>query len=133
MYKASAKGVEIAAKLNHSKTIVYIDIKRFESCGTLEGEKLISLSQKISEHSCRVVKCALIAHQTQTLANITNQFGFDVSHWTVRKALNETGFYNRVAQKKPFLNHAHKGKRFEFALERQKWTSEGVEESNLDK
>ena len=47
-----------------------------------------------------------------------------MSRWTIRKALHESDFYNRVAQKKPFLNDAHKRKRFEFASEHQKWTSE---------
>ena len=58
---------------------------------------------------------ALLANRRQILANITNQFGFDVNHWIIRKALHESGFYNKV-QKKPFLNDAHKRKRSEFEV-----------------
>jgi DNA-binding IclR family transcriptional regulator len=39
MHKAGAKGVEIATKLGHPKTIVYTVLKRFERCGTVEGQK----------------------------------------------------------------------------------------------
>ena len=39
MHKASAKGVEIAAELGHPKATIYSVIKRFESHGTVEGEK----------------------------------------------------------------------------------------------
>ena len=48
----------------------------------------------------------------------------DVGHWTIIKVLHEVGFYNRVVYKKPFLSDVYRGKRFEFALEYQKWTSE---------
>ena len=51
MHKVGAKGVEIAAKLSHPKTTVYIEIKRFESHGTVEGEKSIGRPQKLLEHS----------------------------------------------------------------------------------
>ena len=44
---------------------------------------------------------------SQILADITNQSGFDVSCWAIRKALHESGFYNKVAQKKPLLSDAH--------------------------
>ena len=67
---------------------------------------------------------ALLTNRRQTLTNITNQSGLDVSTWCVRNTLHESGFYNRVAQKKPFLNDAYKCKRFEFAFVHQKWTSE---------
>ena len=66
----------------------------------------------------------LLTNQRQTLTDITNQSSLDVSRWIVRNALYESGFYNQVAQKKPFLSDAHKRKRFEFAFEHQKWTSE---------
>ena len=39
LHKAGVKGVEIAAKLGHPKTIVYIVLKRFERRWTLEGQK----------------------------------------------------------------------------------------------
>ena len=67
---------------------------------------------------------ALLTNRRQTLTNITNQFGVDVSRWCVKNALNDSGFYNRVAQKKPFLTDAHKSKRFEFAFVHRKWMSE---------
>ena len=118
MHKVGAKWVEIAAKLGHPKTTIYSAIERFESHEIVEGLKSIGHPQKLSEHSCKVVKCALLANQRQTFANITNQFDVDVSHWTIRKALYNSGFYNRVTvQKKPFLNDAYKCKRLEFAFE----------------
>ena len=67
---------------------------------------------------------ALLTNCKQILTDITNQSGLDVSRWCVRNALHESGFYNRVAQKKPFLTDAHKCKRFEFAFVHRKWTSE---------
>ena len=124
MHKAGAKGVEIAAELGHPKTIVYTVIKRFGSHGTVEGPKSTSHPRKLSEHSCRIVTRALLTNRRQTLTDITNQFGLDVSTWCIRNALHESGLYNRVAQKKPFLTNAHKRKRFEFAFAHRKWTSE---------
>ena len=38
-YLCSVKGVEIATKLGHLKIITYTIIKRFDSCGTVEGKK----------------------------------------------------------------------------------------------
>ena len=65
----------------------------------------------------------LVADRRQTLVDITYQFGLHVSHSTVRKALHEVGFHNRIAQKKPYLSDAHRRKRFEFASEYQRWTT----------
>ena len=110
MHKAGAKGVEIANKLGYPKTTVYTVIKRFESHGTIEGPKSTGRPQNLSELNCRVVMRALLANRRQTLADITNQSGVDMSRWIVRKALDESGFYNRVAQKKPFFTDAHKHK-----------------------
>ena len=124
MHKASAKGVEIGAELGHPKTTIYTVIKRFESCEIVEGEKLTDHLQKLLECSRRVMTCALVANQRKSLVDNTNQSGFDVSRWTIRKGLHESGFYNKVAQKKPFLSDAHKRKRFEFTSMHQKWTSE---------
>ena len=124
MHKADAKGVEIAAELGHPKTTVYTIIKRFESHGTVEGLKLTGRPRKLSERSCRIVMHALLTNRRQTLTDITNQSSLDVSMWCVRNALHESGFYNRVAQKKPFLTDAHKRKRFEFAFAHRKWMSE---------
>ena len=124
MHKASAKGVEIATKLCHPKTTVYTVIKRFESCGTVEEPKSNGRPRKLSERSCRIMTCALLTNRRQILTNITNQSGLDVSRWCVRNALHESGFYNRVAQKKPFLTDAHKPKRLGFAFAHRKWTSE---------
>ena len=124
MHKAGAKGVEIAAKLGHPKTTVYTVIKRFENRRTVEGPKSTGHPQKLSERSCRIVTCAFLTNCRQTLIDITNQFGLDVNTWCGRNALHLSGFYNRVAQKKPFLSNAHKCKRFEFAFAHQKWTNE---------
>ena len=116
MHKAGTKEVEIVAKLGHSKTTVYIVIKRFESRGTVEGPKLTGRPRKLLERSCGIVTRALLTNRRQTLTDITNQSSLDVSTWCVRNALYESGFYNQVAQKKPFLTDAHKRKRFEFAF-----------------
>ena len=85
----------------------------------MEDEKSTCRPQKLSEPSRRGVTSALLANQRQTFVDITNQYGFDVQHWTVRKALHDIGFYNRVAQKKPFFSDAHKRKGFEFASKHQ--------------
>ena len=63
MHKAGAKGVEIAAELGHPKTNVYIVIKRFESCGIVEGLKSIGCPRKLSERSCRIVMRALLTNR----------------------------------------------------------------------
>jgi hypothetical protein len=47
----------------------------------------------------------------QTLVEITNRSDVNVSASIVRKALNDVGFYNRIAQKKPFLSNTHRAKR----------------------
>jgi hypothetical protein len=60
----------------------------------------------------------------QTLVEITNRSDVNVSASIVRKALNDVGFYNRIAQKKPFLSNTHRAKRLEFAREHRKWTIE---------
>ena len=97
MPKVGAKGVEIAAELGHPKTTLYIVIKRFESHGTIEGKKLTGCPRKLLECSCRVVTCALVANRRQTLEDISNQSSFDVSHWTIRRALHKSGFYKKIA------------------------------------
>ena len=59
MHKVGAERVEIAAELGHPKIIVYTVFKRFESRGIVEGPKSIGRPRKLSEHSCRIVMCAL--------------------------------------------------------------------------
>lgn len=46
MQEASAKGVEIAAKLGHPKTIVYSVIKRSKLRRTVQGHKSIGRPRK---------------------------------------------------------------------------------------
>ena len=70
MHKVGAKGVEIAAELGHPKTTVYTVIKRFESRGTVEGPKSTGRPQKLSEHSCRIVTCALLTNRRQILTDL---------------------------------------------------------------
>jgi hypothetical protein len=59
-----------------------------------------------------------------TLVDITNKSGVNVSASTVRKALHDVGFYNRIVQNKPFLFDIHRARRLQFAREHQKWTIE---------
>ena len=94
LHKAGVKGVEIAAKLGHPKTTVYIVLKRFERHGTLEGQKSTGRPRKLSECSIRVVTHALATNCRQTLEDITNRSGFDVSTSTIRTALHNVGFHN---------------------------------------
>jgi predicted transcriptional regulator len=124
MHKVGAKGVEIAAELGHPKMTIYTILKRFERCGIVEGQKSIGRPWKLSECSIRVVTHTLVTNHKQTLVDITNRSGFDVSTSIVRKALHEVGFYNLVAQKKPFLSDAHRRRRLEFATQHRKWTCE---------
>jgi hypothetical protein len=104
--------------------IVYTILKRFEHHGIVEGQKSIGRPRKLSERSIRVVTRALAIDCRQILADITNRSGFDGSTSIVRKALHDVGFYNQVAQKKPFLSDAHRCRRLEFAIQHRKWTCE---------
>ena len=124
MHKAGAKGVEIAAEVGHPKTTISTVIKRFERFGAVEGEKSSGRPRKLSERSVRVVQRTLVADRRQTLADITNKSGFDAGCSTIRKALHEVGFYNRIAAKKPFLSDAHRRRRLGFASKHRNWTSE---------
>jgi transposase len=131
--KQSHIEIEIAAELGHPKTIVYIVLKRLERHGTIEGQKSTRCPWKLSKHSIRVVTRTLALDYKQTLVDITNCNGFDVSISIVRKALHEVGFYNRVIQKKPFLSNAHRHRRLEFATQHRKWTCEEWKKIILDK
>ena len=50
--------------------------------------------------------------------------GKKVSVSTVRRSLNDSGLYGRVARRKPLLNDKHRRKRLDFAKRYQSWTSE---------
>ena len=60
----------------------------------------------------------------QILADFTNHCGLNVSTLIIRQALHQVGFYNRVAQKKPFLSDVHRRRRLKFALQHRNWTFE---------
>ena len=62
----------------------------------MKGEKFVDHPQKLVEQIHEVVMLALVADQRQTLVNMANHYGFDVSHWTIRNALKEIDIYNRV-------------------------------------
>ena len=134
LHKAGVKGVKIVAKLGHPKTTVNTVLKRFERHGTFEGQKSTGRPQKLLERSIRIVTRALATNHSQTLEDITNRkqileditncSGFGVSTSTIRIALHNVGFHNRVAAKKPFLNDAHRSRRLQFAKHHQKWTCE---------
>ena len=47
-----------------------------------------------------------------------------VSVSTVRRSLNNSGLYGRVARRKPLLNDKHRRKRLDFAKRYRSWTSE---------
>ena len=117
MHKVGAKMVEIVAKFDHPKMIVYTVFKRFEYCGIVEGQKSIGHLWKLLKCSIRILMRTMAIDCKQILVDITNCIGFDVSTSIIRKALHEVGFYNQLAQKKPFLNDAHRCRRLEFATQ----------------
>ena len=124
MHQAGAKSVEIAAKLGHPKTTVYSVIKRFKLRGTVQGHKSTWRPRKWSERSVRVVTRTLKTDRRQTLADITNRCGLNVGTSIIRQALHQVGYYNRVAQKKPFLSDDHRCRRLKFAWQHRNWTFE---------
>jgi transposase len=65
-----------------------------------------------------------VQDQRQTLVDIINRSGINVSASTVRKALHDVGFYSHIAKKKSFLFDTHRAKRLEFVREHRKWTTE---------
>jgi transposase len=124
MHQGGARGVEIVATLDHPKSIVSTVLKEFEHRRSVEHPKSTGRLQKLSERSVRIINRALVQDRRQTLVDITNRSGVNMSALTVRKALHDVGFYNHIAQKKPFLFDIYRTRRFEFAREHRKWTIE---------
>jgi transposase len=114
MHQSGAKGVEIVAALGHPKSIVSAVLKEFERRGSVEHPKSTGHPQKLLERSVRVITHVLVHDQRQTLVDITNISGVNVSASIVRKALHDVGFYSPIAQKKTFLFDTHRARRLEF-------------------
>jgi hypothetical protein len=72
-------------------------LKESEYCGSVEHPESIGRLQKLFEKSARIMPCELVQDQRQTLVDITNKSGMNVSASTVRKALHGVGFYSRIA------------------------------------
>jgi hypothetical protein len=118
------KGVEIVAALGHPKSNMSTILKEFERHESVEHPKSTRRPQKLSEKSVRIITCELVQDRRQTLVDITNRSGINVSASIVRKALHDISFYSRIAQKKPFLFDTHRVRNLEFAREHRTWTIE---------
>jgi transposase len=97
MHQGGAKGVEIVAALGHPKSTVCTILKELERHGSIEHPKLTERLRKLSDKSVRVITHELVQDQRQTLVDITNRSGFNVSVFTIRKAFHDVGSYKRVA------------------------------------
>jgi hypothetical protein len=101
IYQGGAKGVEIVVVLSHPKSTMNTILKEFECCRSVEHPKSTKRLQKLSKKNVRVITLELVQDQRQTLVDIINRIGFSVSASTIRKALHDVRFYNRIAQKSP--------------------------------
>jgi transposase len=122
MSEAGLKGVQIAKELGHPTSTVYTVLKNFRLYGTVVGPKPTGAPRKLSERDARDIVRTLKEDRRQTLADITNKIHSKVSTTTVRRALRSTGYFCRVAARKPFLNDRHKAARLAFAKKYRSWT-----------
>jgi transposase len=101
MHQGGAKGVEIVVALGHSKSTMSTVLKEFEHRRSVERPKSIGRPRKLSERSVRVITRELVQDRKQTLVDITNRSGGNVSASIVKKALHDIGYYSRITQRNP--------------------------------
>ncbi len=78
----------------------------------------------LSTRDKRAIKRTAVASRCAPLAAITASSPAPISKSTVRRALHQMGFFNRVAQKKPYLCPKHMADRLHFARRYRYWSKE---------
>jgi len=59
-----------------------------------------------------------------SLSALKRDLLLDVHEHTIRRALQQVGYYHRVAQQRPYLNKCDRSRRLKFAKQHRDWTKE---------
>jgi transposase len=126
MHTAGMRGAHIAQELEMPPSTVYTVLQNFRLRGTVVSPKSPGRPRKLTNRNMRHLERVLHDDRRIPLMEITNQMAdiAKVSCRTVRNALNDLGYRNRVAAKKPFLIKKHKVDRLAFAKQHRNWTEE---------
>src|SRR5436853_1361115 len=83
--------------------------------------------RKLSARDIRPIVRFLCTNRTTrrySLTQLKEYFELDVHENTIRKALQEAGYYHRVARRRPYLNKRDRQRRLKYAKEHKDWTVE---------
>jgi hypothetical protein len=94
-------GVDIVAALGHPTSTMNNVLKEFERCRSVEHPKSTKRLQKLSKRCVGIIIRVLVQYCRQTLVDITNRSGVNVSVLTVRKALHAVGFTATLPKRNP--------------------------------
>ena len=107
MRKQGIKVSQIALTLGVREATIYAALKRAELRGTTARAKGSGRPKKLSPRTLRILRREVIFNRRATLAELTASLPVRVHPSTVRRALHNMGFRNRVAVRKPFLTSLH--------------------------
>lgn len=126
MHKAGMRGAHIAVDLKMPPSTVYTVLHNYRLRGSVVSPKSPGRPRKLTYRNMRHLERMLDDDRRLPLMEITNKMTdiAKVSCRTVRNALNDLGYRNRVAAKKPFLSEKHKAERLVFARQYRDWTLE---------
>ena len=75
---------------------------------------------------CQIIRHIRLNKTTRrlSLSALKRDLLLDVHEHTIRRALQQVGYYHRVAQRRPYLNKPDRSQRLKFAKQHRDWTKE---------
>lgn len=117
-------GRQIAKKMLLPPSTVNYIIKRFKEENSIENAPRTGRPPKISERGQRYLLREIKKNRRQTLMNLTESTGLEVSPSTLRREIHESEFSSRIAVPKPYISEKNAQKRLKWCKERVNWTNE---------
>ena len=113
----------IAKELKYSKDTIQTWLDRYQETGDVQDEEGRGRKRKTSEKEdldiISIAKRLRTSSSAEISISISGQ-GTDISSRTVRRRLNEEGFYKLQPLKKPLLSDTHRENRLEWAKDNKK-------------
>jgi transposase len=113
----------IAKELKCSRDTIQTWVDRYQETGDIQDEEGRGRKRKTSEKEDLNIITMAKRQRTSTLADISTSMskqGVDISYETVRRRLNEQGFYKLQPLKKPLLSDTHRENRLKWAMDNKK-------------
>jgi transposase len=107
---------DIAERLSRSKSCISVFYSSYEKSGSIEQKSGRGRKRKTSERDDHAIVIAAKRQRTITSTEIKQNICPHVSEKTIRRRLNENGFFSYFQVKKPFISKKNQKLRLKFAL-----------------